>query len=151
MTGVKLPLVPSKQFELTRAQARYELDEAPVVVVRQATRGATEQIEELVTQPIKRLFENGIIAVEERDGWRPLAYERAQVRACLIDCNLVGQDDKPLFRFQNNRLDMTIAEFNRSWGELPADIADEIIQCVYEMNPQWLMVPIDPKEPEGES
>jgi len=63
---------------------------------------------------------------------------RKEVFLVLADCNLADQNDKPIFVFDNNRISMTEREFNLAFGMLPLPIADEIIECVLQANPQWI-------------
>jgi hypothetical protein len=60
-----------------------------------------------------------------------------EVYLTLADCNICEVDDIPLFRFKDKRIDMTEEEFQLAWGRLPIEYAEEIINCVHIMNPQW--------------
>jgi hypothetical protein len=67
---------------------------------------------------------------------------RIEAFLTLTDCNILDEDDTPLFTFSQNEkghsyLDMTNADFEAAWGLLPMDVTEEISEKVRTMNPKW--------------
>ena len=73
-----------------------------------------------------------------------------EIYLVLVDCNILGPGDKPLFRFKSRPngeryLDMGESDFYAAAGVLPDEVIAEIHEKVLEVNPHWVFG----SEPEG--
>lgn len=117
-----------KKFENTGA--------ATVITIRKATQGDCEARNRLYALVAKEYSDNGEtirftsnISVDD--------VNRKEMYLCLAACNLVGANEKPLFKFKNNRIDGDDNYFMKQWGQLPEYIANEMIECNKKTNIQW--------------
>jgi hypothetical protein len=59
----------------------------------------------------------------------------------MTDCNIIGEDDKPLFKFAKDGKGRSYLEdvsaFQLAWDSLPTEICQEIHDKVLILNPSW--------------
>lgn len=110
------------------------------VDIRQATQREVEKRAEL-TANASRIFREGQKEVEVKQRWSIEEQRRLEVYLVMADCNLVGTDNKPLFRFRQSGsrsvLAMSEDEFNEIWGQMPEYWVTAIHKAVIEVNVQW--------------
>ena len=109
------------------------------VVIRQATRQENEQ---RASQFADATFEWQDDLVRGHQTLNPLTMEAFEVFLTMADCNIIGKDGSPLFKFKDEdggkrSFDGSFAEFQKRFGQLPDSVADEIHDKVYAHNPQW--------------
>jgi hypothetical protein len=82
---------------------------------------------------------------DDRQGGKVKQYSeisRAQVRTesvwlTLLECNITGKDNKPLFPAIDYMARRDKGKFLAAWNPLPPEWSEEIYQAVLEVNPQW--------------
>ncbi|MBI5354374.1 MAG: SUMF1/EgtB/PvdO family nonheme iron enzyme [Chloroflexi bacterium] len=122
-----------REFVLVKSDKEYNNKGEPTVIkVRKSTKSDEETR--------NRWF--AIMSKEygTDDGWIHISIDEVQnmeVFLTLAASNIGDSNNKPLFKFKNNRIFMAESEFYRAWGQLPPIVAREIIECVGKMNPQW--------------
>lgn len=105
------------------------------VVVRQATEGDNRRISDLSAETR--------FVYREETAEQVTNVNQAEVRAMqiyltLVDAgNIVGDDDKPLFKFNNSRLAMSQSEFQKAYETLHPDATWAMLLAVREINPLW--------------
>jgi len=62
---------------------------------------------------------------------------RTEAFLTMVDCNILGPDDLPLFKFDANGLAMDNAKFTTAWGTLDPSWVEEIHEKIRKMNPVW--------------
>ena len=145
---LKLAAPTEETFELERSDALYGTDGEPTrVTIRQATQAQNEKRSRVFSE-LQRVFK----AQQEdeegnsftlRSNWTNEELKRTEAFLTMVDCNLLDEDDKPLFRFKKRKgddkqyLDMSTHEFSEAWGRLPPIIANEIHEKVLEVNLTW--------------
>jgi hypothetical protein len=128
------PLI--ENYVLAKSDAKYNNEGAPSMIkVRQATRGDEEDRNRLLALVEKNYKVDGSVSFLSDVSFDDV--EREEVFLTLADCNLVDKDDKPLFQFKDNRINMTKKAFTDAWCSLNYDIAAEISLCVKKFNVQW--------------
>ena len=134
---IRIAPPPVKKFILVESDEQLENDGEPTfILVRPAIQGDEEMRNRLFSSLTSEYVQDILVSTSELsiDDLR-----RIEVYLTLADCNLLGYDDKPLFSFENGRLATSEYEFDKGWGQLPNIVAEEIIQYVLEVNPQWML------------
>lgn len=131
-----------KEFVLETTDKFYgNTDDPTLVRIRQATRGDIEKRDQRSFSMTQIIDQAAPSQMMYRDFITIASLRRYEVFLTLVDCNIIDQDGKPLFRFRidngRRKLDMTEAEFNASWSMLDETPALEIIKFVHEMNVSW--------------
>lgn len=144
---LKLAAPIIKDFPLDKADALFGNDGEPTMVtIRQAKQGAQERRTEVfseISRVMKMLPQDDNDEVTLKSQWSYEKLKRMEVYLTLVDCNVLGYDGKPLFRFKkdgdgNPILDMTVHEFSKAWNELYPEVAEEIHEKVLEVNLSWV-------------
>lgn len=105
------------------------------IAVRQAKQGEHE-LRNSVYDQVQRIFDENGARVEQRVDYSEL--RRLEVYLTLADCNLQDETGAQIFRFKDNRLDMTREEFDKTWALLnDPRIAEEIHAFVLDKNVLW--------------
>jgi len=134
---IKLSPAEIKEFHLARSDDKYGgSDKFPTMIqVRKAMQGEEETRGRLFAMVKQMVDEYGGVSYMSDISTDDI--RRKGVFLTLASCNINWENDKPLFKFLNNRIDMTEQEFDDAWYKLPYDIAFEIIECIETQNPQW--------------
>lgn len=129
--GITLPLALEQTHKLT------ELDpsEDTFVTIRQSRRGDEERLAEIFAES-KRAWTPGVDEVTETVNWNGYALERQRAQCVMVECNIMREDDKPLFTMSEN-VTMSPVAFERAWNQLPDAWAREIYKKIILMNPHW--------------
>ena len=132
-----------KDFVLVDTDIKYGVgDESTKVVIKQASQMDNERRSNVLSKTT-RLFDNetGLTKFKLTSEWSMAELMRMEVRLTLVGCNIEDENGKPLFKFKTEEgvpvMDMTDREFERAWGKLPGDIAQEIYEKVLEVNFDW--------------
>ena len=127
-----------QEFILERSDINFEnIGDPTTISIRQATQGDYERRNSLFSEwaRVRKLD-----APDEIRYVQSFSYEvvkRMEVFLSLAACNILNDDGDPLFKFSNNRVDMSEKEFQLSWDKLPLLIADEIHDKVLQVNMTW--------------
>lgn len=134
------PLI--KNFPLEKTDKKYENEGAPSTVTVRQARKMQDMERQAYFDVVRREWdaqEPDRVAIVQNQGMEKLKQLEAWLTIC--DCNLLNVDGSILFpsKMENSRsvLAMNQDAFNKAWGELPGDIADEIHSKVLELNPTW--------------
>jgi hypothetical protein len=123
-----------KEFTLEKSDTANGNTESPTKIrIRQATRGEHEARNHLFAES-KREFVGGR-AYETVDLSRD-DLRRKEVFLTLAYANIENADGEPLFKFKNDRL-VDEFQFIIAWNQLDYIVAEEIIECVHDLNIQW--------------
>lgn len=137
----QIPTVTQKRFDLVFPGENP--DEADTYVVfRAATRAETEMYAEYTAKQTYTYPDEVGQPVTRTTEFNWPKQQRYQVALTMSECNLLGRDGNPLFRFRNAAngrrvIDMDPNEFAMAWGELPDDWAELFVKKMWVMNPQW--------------
>ena len=111
------------------------------VEFRQATSGDDLRVASLFSKQ-RQIWNDEHLGetVLERDwNWREV--ERFRVYLTLVGCNLVDENEEPVFRFKStrdgDRLSMNQTEFNSAYDALPSEITKQMYMACLAVNPQW--------------
>lgn len=111
----------------------------PIVVkFKQAREADNIARQEMLSRPITRSWEEAGYAekVQVSVFGRRMAID---VYLSLFACNLVDQNDKPVFTFKEK----TLEDFMVKWGMLPPEWAEAIYEACLRVNPVWGGMPDD--------
>ena len=114
---------PSKETYVTIKQARQEQQEIHDNLFSETTRIWNDQSTGGEMRLMQRVSVGEVV--------------RTEVFLTMTDCNIIGPDDQPWFKFGPKGLDMDSNAFRAAWGQLDPAIVDEIHEKVRLMNPQW--------------
>lgn len=140
---LKLAAPLYERFELPRTDKKYGVEGEPsYVIIRQARQGQHESRQRLFST-LERKYK-----VETPDefslvsSWSIEELRAEEVWLTLCESNLEDADGKPLFpskmdRDGNPTLSMSKQAFMSAWGQLYADVSQEIHEKVLEVNPLW--------------
>lgn len=122
-----------KDFILTKTDEEFKTEGEPTkILIRQATQGQHERRNVLINT-FNRQYDGVSVTVSQN--FSPEDLYRLEVELTLADCNITGEDEKPLFIFTNKVVNST--SFMRGWSKLPPLVASEIHDKVLEVNPLW--------------
>jgi hypothetical protein len=115
-------------------------DEDTWIEARQATQAEQERRQELTAESTREYVgDSQTVRVTQR--WSIEEQRKLEVYLTLAGCNILDENDKPLFVFRTvdgkKRLDCSLDAFGEIWGKLPSAIALRIHEAVLEVNPQW--------------
>jgi hypothetical protein len=131
-------------------QLKTDPDEEARVYIRQAREGENTAREDMFSKTT-RIFENPEIGTVAFDGSVKLQSDQnpAKIRrkeAFLVMGKVIGITDEKgneLFRSEESidgpsvRAGMSETEFNRVWNRLPPEVAKEISEYIWKVNPTW--------------
>lgn len=140
---IKLIAPLEKTFTLDRSDELLGNDGTPTTVTIRQARQAQHEVRSAVYSEVTR-----VLARTEDDGkmmlrqsWTMEELARTEVYLSMVDCNILGEDGKPLFNFSkkgdHQYLDMTTHAFREAWGQLQPQVAAEIHEKVMEVNLTW--------------
>jgi len=122
-----------KDFILEKTDTEFKTEGEPTkILVRQATQGQHERRNVLINT-FNRQYDGVSVVVSQN--FSPEDLYRLEVELTLADCNIVGEDEQPLFVFKNKVVNSS--SFMRGWAKLPPTVAREIHDKVIEVNPLW--------------
>lgn len=111
------------------------------VEFRQATSGDDLRVASLFSKQ-RQIWNDANLGetVLERDwNWREV--ERFRVYLTLVSCNLIDENEDPVFKFKSTRdgerLSMSQIEFNNAFDVLPSEITKQMYMACLVSNPQW--------------
>jgi len=132
-------------FTLDRTDTKYgNTGEPTVITVKQA-----REHEHITRQRLYAKLERKWSSEDDPDDIRLIQevcqeeVRREEAYLTLVDCNLLDPEGKLLFKSSKSknddhpRLVMDKQAFYQAWGLLFPDIAQEIIEKIHEVNPQW--------------
>lgn len=128
-------------FPLDRTDEKYG-GEGTIVTIRQASQYQHEKRQEIFSNMRSRYSADGQELLEIIQRFNALELHRLDVRLTIADCNILDENGDMLFIFKKDKngrsyLNMTDPEFDKAWGALPIDVADEIYEKVSIVNPSW--------------
>jgi len=128
-------------FSLDRSDKMYD-GEGTTVTIRQASQYQHEKRQEIFSNMRSRYSADGQDVLEIYQRFNALELHRLDAKLTIVDCNILDEEGESLFKFKKDKsgrsyLSMTDAEFDRAWGLLPIDVADEIYEKVLIVNPTW--------------
>ena len=135
---IRLIAPQQQEFILERTDITFENVGDPTrISVRQATQGDYERRYSLFSEwpRVRKLDKPDEIRYVQSFSYEVV--KRMEVFLSLAACNILDDDGNPLFKFSNNRVDMSEQEFKLSWDKLPLLIADEIHEKVLQVNMTW--------------
>ncbi len=126
-------------FMLEKTDEKYET-EGTFVTIKQATQGEHKKRSDIYANLLTR-FKRDDDTVEVVQRFSPPELQALEVRITMTDCNILGEDDKPLFKFAKDAKGRSYVEdvlaFQRAWDLLPVEVCLEIHDKVLEVNPTW--------------
>ena len=140
---IKLSAPIFKTFELTEVDKRYANEGEPTrVIIKQATQAQHEQRQQLFATLERRYndYEPDETTLVQTANIEEL--KRLETYLTLCESNIMNADGEAMFPSKKDKegipyLSMTRSQFDKSWGLLPPDIADEIHDKVTELNVMW--------------
>jgi hypothetical protein len=128
-----------KTFPLEKTDAAYD-SKGTSVTIKQASQGEHKKRSDIYANILTR-FQRNSDTVEVAQRFSPPELQALEVRLTMTDCNIVGEDDKPLFKFAKDYKGRSYIEdvmaFQLAWDSLPADVCNEIHEKVLEVNTTW--------------
>jgi hypothetical protein len=110
------------------------------VTIKQASQGEHKKRSDIYANILTR-FQRNSDTVEVAQRFSPPEMQALEVRLTMTDCNIVGEDDKPLFKFAKDGKGRSyledISAFQLAWDSLPTEVCQEIHSKVLEVNPSW--------------
>jgi len=139
---VKLIAPLIKTFTLEATDKKYSNDGDPTTVTVRQARKKQDIERQAYFDTMRREWDSAEpdkVALVTNIGLQALM--QLEVWLTLCECNLLNVDGSVLFpsKQEDNEpvLAMKRSEFDKAWGALPGDIADEIHAKVLEVNPVW--------------
>lgn len=138
---LKLSAPIIKDFILEKTDQRYSVDDVPTkVTIKQASQMDNERRSQVLANNT-RILDEDPTRIKIKSDWSVEELKRMETYLTLVGCNIVTPEDKDLFRFKNNNgnpeIDMTPNQFEKAWGILPTEVANEIYEKVLEVNYDW--------------
>lgn len=137
---IRLAVPLEKEYSLVKSDKVFEIpeSESTKVTIRQATQGEHERRASLFSQVIREMARDSsqedVVRLIQRFSFEEL--KRIEVQLTMKACNIVGPDGKLLFRYNSEgRIDEH--RFREAWDALPPSVADEIHECVLDLNVDW--------------
>jgi hypothetical protein len=128
-----------KTFPLDKTDETYA-SKGTQVTVKQATQGEHKKRSDIYANILTR-FQRNSDTVEVAQRFSPPEMQALEVRLTMTDCNIIGEDDKPLFKFAKDSKGRSYLEdvsaFQLAWDSLPTEICQEIHDKVLILNPSW--------------
>jgi hypothetical protein len=128
-----------KTFTLDKTDEKYET-QGTIVTIKQASQGEHKKRSDIYANLLTR-FERNSETVEVVQRFSPPELQALEVRITMTDCNIAGEDDKPLFKFAKDAKGRSYIEdivaFQKAWDLLPVEVCTEIHDKVLEVNPTW--------------
>jgi hypothetical protein len=134
---MKVPL--EKEYTLVKSDKQFDIpeNEPTRVTIRQARQAAHERRSSLFAQVIREMSRNeseDIVRLIQRFSFEEL--KRIEVFLTLAGCNIKDENGRDLFKF-NAQGHIAEDDFNHAWGLLDPSIAQEIHECVLDLNKDW--------------
>jgi hypothetical protein len=131
---LKLIAPVKKEFVLEKTDKLYDVKGEPTkVTIRQATQGEHAARNDLFSM-ITRHYDGDEVSVSQRISFDDL--HKREVFLTLCACNIVDEDGKPLFTFEDDRC-TSEKDFENGWYLLSPAVANEIHAKVLEVNIDW--------------
>lgn len=126
---------------ITRTFALTTVEDGGNVTIRQARTGDLVKLGDLFAEQTQIWDTEDGDTIKLQKKWNPEELKRERARVTITGCDLVWDDDSPIFRFREGKngpeLAMSQVEFNTAWGALPPEVSQEIYEAVVEMNPSF--------------
>lgn len=110
------------------------------VEVNKATVGDINKLADLGSR-IERVYNQEDNTYSVITNWNPSTIACYKAFLVLAGCDILDENDKPMFSFKKFGSRMQVSTdfqvFQSVWAKLPAEIADAIMEAVYETNPEW--------------
>lgn len=123
-----------------------DTQERAIISVRQARTGDRVRETELFAEQTQIWEDADLGKVQLKRRYNRPMLERYRAYLTLTACNLVDEEDQPIFKFNSNRRVINEDAFNRAWDSLPVELTDEIYEKILEVNPQWSLVQLEGEE-----
>lgn len=136
---IRLEVPFDKDFTLVKTDKLFGEKGSPptTISIRQAKQGEHERRAALFAQIVR---EQSVDAPEQFIRFvQRFSFEELKRLECFLTvkaCNIEDADGKPLWRFDKNG-NITESEFNKGWRQLPVSVAEEIHDCVLDVNIDW--------------
>ena len=130
-----------KDFILEFTDKKYGTgDEMTKVTIKQASQMDNERRSQVLANNT-RIINNDPSQFKMKSDWSFEELKRMETRLTLVGCNIENAEGKSLFKFKTDNgvpaLDMSDRDFERAFGALPPDVANEIHNKVLEVNYDW--------------
>jgi hypothetical protein len=140
---MKIPTV--KDYTLSRSDKLFGVpeNEPTRVTIRQGKQRAHERRAALFSQIVREMTKNeseDVVRLIQRFSFEEL--KRIEVFLTLAACNILDEGGRLLFKF-NAQGNISEGDFNDAWYQLDPSVAQEIHECVLDLNVDW--------RPEGEA
>jgi hypothetical protein len=133
-----------KEFDLIKTDAYFNVkDGSTKVLIRQATQSGKERREGLWANVIRELNrdpDEDLVRLIQRFSLEEL--KRIETFLTLRACNILDENGKMLFNFDSHG-NIKEQDFNDAWGSLDPMVAQDIYDCVLEVNIDWRPVPLE--------
>lgn len=140
---IKLSAPIFKTFELTDMDKKYGSDGEPTrVIIKQATQAQHEQRQQ-VFATLERRYND--LSPDETTLVQTANIEelkRLESYLTICECNMLNAEGEAVFPSKKDKegipyLAMNRLQFDKAWGLLPPDIANELHDKVLELNIMW--------------
>lgn len=132
-----IPLEKDYPLKKTDKLNKISADEPTMITVKQATQGQHERRENLFSQIIREVVQDApedVVRLVSRFSMAELM--RIECYLTVTACNIKNSAGRDLFEY-NSKGQITEAKFREAWDALPPSIADEIHECVLDLNVAW--------------
>jgi hypothetical protein len=121
-------------FELKETDKLYASEGTTVTIV-QASQRQHEKRQNLFANMRSRWTDDDSVEIIQRYNQPEL--HRVETMLTMTACNILAENGKSLFKFKNDKINMTDQDFADAWGILELSITSEIHSKVLEVNPTW--------------
>jgi len=131
-----------KDFLLERTDKLYGVGsgEATKVTIKQASQLDNERRSQILANNT-RILDSDASRIKIKSDWSFEELKRKEVQFTLVGSNIEDIEGGSLFKFKTTggipELDMNDLEFEKAWGKLPTEVAEEIYSKVLEVNFDW--------------
>ena len=126
-------------FTLDKTDEMYKT-QGTTVTIKQASQGEHKKRSDIYANLLTR-FRQDDDTVEVVQRFSPPELQALDVRLTMTDCNILNEDDKPLFKFAKDGKGRMYIEdivaFQKAWDLLPVEVCEEIHDKVLAVNPTW--------------
>jgi hypothetical protein len=137
---IRLDVPLEKEYVLELSDKTFGIAESEPtrITIRQATQGEHERRAALFSQVIREMARDSsqedVVRLIQRFSFEEL--KRIEVQLTMKACNIIASDGKLLFKYNaDGRIDEH--KFKDAWDCLPPSVANEIHDCVLDLNIDW--------------
>jgi len=136
---LQMKVPTEKDYTLSRSDKLFGVPESEPtrITIRQGKQRAHERRAALFSQIVREMSKNesdDIVRLIQRFSFEEL--KRIEVYLTLVACNILDEDNRLLFKFNSHGI-ISEDDFNAAWGQLDPSVAQEIHECVLDLNVDW--------------